>query len=202
VEKAVMVDIDRELVELCREHLPEWADGAFSDPRARISIQNARSFINGSKQKYDIMISDLTEPLRTSPSLPLYTQDFFREVRAALKEDGIFAVTAGSCDPYYSRFFSSCVKTLESVFRCVRPFWTFIFSFGLPWGFILAADRADPAGLSEKEILRRSRLRKVRRLRFYHPLLHKSLFSLPIYLLQSIRSARILTDKRPFIWEA
>ncbi|HLQ63425.1 MAG TPA: spermidine synthase, partial [bacterium] len=33
VESVTMVDIDRELVDLCREHLPSWHAGAFDDPR-------------------------------------------------------------------------------------------------------------------------------------------------------------------------
>ena len=36
VERAVMVDIDGELVDLCREHLAEMHQGAFDDPRADV----------------------------------------------------------------------------------------------------------------------------------------------------------------------
>ena len=33
VKSATMVDLDREVVELCREHLPTWHRGAMDDPR-------------------------------------------------------------------------------------------------------------------------------------------------------------------------
>ena len=45
VEKCVMVDIDDELVELCKEHLPEWSAGAFDDPRAEVVIDDARGHL-------------------------------------------------------------------------------------------------------------------------------------------------------------
>ncbi|MCX6004594.1 MAG: spermidine synthase, partial [Chloroflexi bacterium] len=45
VKKAVMVDIDREVVGLCRKHLPTFHAGAFEDKRAHIFYADARKYI-------------------------------------------------------------------------------------------------------------------------------------------------------------
>jgi spermidine synthase len=202
IKKAIMLDLDRELVGLCRRYLPEWSEGAFSNPRAKLVFQNACQFVQKTKEKFDVIISDLTEPLRSGPSVLLFTKEFFKKIFQLLEKDGIFVVQAGSCDPHYYHFYASCFKTLESIFPLVRPYWTFIFSFGLPWGFILASRKEDPLLLNEKDISQIIRQRRVKKLKYYHPGLHKNLFCLPLYLVKALGKGRILTDEKPFIWEA
>ena len=41
VERAIMIDIDREVVEACRRFLPEQSDGAFEDPRAELVFDDS-----------------------------------------------------------------------------------------------------------------------------------------------------------------
>merc|ERR1719203_2782113 len=41
VEKCVMVDIDKDVVDFCREHLPENKE-AFADPRLELVIEDAK----------------------------------------------------------------------------------------------------------------------------------------------------------------
>ncbi|MGQ9672140.1 MAG: polyamine aminopropyltransferase [Candidatus Aminicenantales bacterium] len=202
VQRATMLDLDQELVEVSRRHLPEWSQGAFLNPRAKILFREARGFVEKTKQKFDLVISDLTEPLRETPSVPLFTKEFFSRVDTVLNDDGVFVLQAGSADPHYFHFFGSCVKTLIAVFPVVRPYWTFMFSFSLPWGFVLASKNKDPLQLGELELRRRLAERKVRNLRFYRARLHQSLFILPRYLEQAIQTGRVLSDKDPFIWEA
>jgi len=200
IKKVVMVDIDRELVKLCQEYLPEWSKGAFSNPKTRLVFEDARRFIERARSKFDIVISDLSEPLKESPSVNLFTKEFFVKIFEILEEDGIFVLQAGSTDPYYHQFFCSLVKTAEKVFPLVRPYWTFILSFGQPWGFILASKKYDPLSASEREIARRVRERRIREIRYYHPGLHKGYFALPLYLTRSLKKGKILTDDKPFIW--
>lgn len=201
VRKAVMVDIDKELVELCQKHLPEWSEGAFSDPRAQLIFRNARRFLEGLENKYDVIVSDLTEPLASGPSVYLFTKEFFTEIFHSLEEDGVFVLQAGSADPFYFQFFASCAKTLEQIFPVVKPYWTFIFSFGLPWGFIIASKKHDPLNLSRDAVEKAAKTRKVKGLRYYHPGLHESIFSLPLYLHEGFKQGKVLTSENPFIWK-
>ncbi|MGD2295604.1 MAG: polyamine aminopropyltransferase [Candidatus Aminicenantes bacterium] len=201
VEKATMVDIDKQLVALCREYLPEWSEGAFASSKTDLVYGDARRFIEATHQKYDAIISDLTEPLEKGPSVYLFTEEFFSRIFEILEKDGVFVLQAGSTDPVYSQFYSSLTKTLEKVFSLVRPYWTFVISFALPWGFILASKSVDPLDLEEDEISKRMHDRKITKLKFYHPGLHRGYFALPLYLMKDLKKGRILTDKKPFIWE-
>lgn len=201
VQRAVMVDIDEELVRLCQKYLPEWSEGAFSNPKTNLIFEDARRFVENAEKEFDVIISDLTEPIKRGPSVYLFTQEFFKNIFRALKEDGLFVLQAGSTDPFYHEFYSSCVKTLEEVFSVVRPYWSFIFSFGQPWGFVLASKKEDPLRLDGREISQRIQKRKVENLKFYHPPLHQGFFALPLYLVNDLKKGKILTDKIPFIWK-
>ncbi len=143
----------------------------------------------------------MTEPLEDSPSVYLFTEEFFCRIFEILEKDGVFVLQAGSTDPVYCQFYISLTKTLENVFSLVRPYWTFVVSFALPWGFILASRSVDPLDIKEDEIAKRMRHRKITELKFYHPGLHRSYFALPLYLMKEFKKGRILTDKKPFIWE-
>jgi spermidine synthase len=201
VRKAVMVDIDKQLVLLCQEHLPEWSSGAFSDSRVKIVFGDALKFIEKCRAKFDVIISDLTEPIYNGPSVFLFTEEFYRKVSRILKDDGVFALQAGSTDIIYNQFYSSCFRTLERVFSVVRPYWTFMFSFCSPWGFIIASQKEDPLDRDEKTIKTKIKDRKIKKLVYYHPGIHRGLFALPLYLERALKKGDILTDKKPFIWE-
>ena len=202
IEKAVMVDIDKQLVELSKQYLPEWSQGAFADPRARLIFGDARRFLEESEEKFDVIVSDLTEPIESGPSVYLFTKEFFAEVFESLSENGVFVLQAGNADPFYYQFFASCAKTLEKIFPVVRPYWTFILSFGFPWGFVLAAKKDDPLSLSSRAIEKAVNSRKVRDLRYYHPRSHESFFSLPFYLINGLsKQGRVLTHDKPYIWK-
>lgn len=201
VTSVTMVDIDEELVEICKKHLPEWSGGAYEDIRTRLVIGDARRFVEETPEKFDVIISDLTEPLEGGPSVYLFTREFYTKIDKALEDNGIFVMQAGSTDPTYFEFFTSCVRTLSSVFPIVRPYWTYMFSFGGPWGFIAASKKSDPLGLKKRDIKKRIDKRGIKGLKFYHDGLHKGMYALPGYLYEHLEKRRLLTDREPFIWD-
>ena len=202
VERAVMVDIDRDLVEICREQLPEWSAGAFEDSKTDLVFGDAREYVRGEGRAFDVIVSDLTEPVESGPSVHLFTREFFQDVSRILSEDGVFVLQAGSADNKCYDFFASNAATLREVFPVVRPMWVFMFSFSLPWGFVMASKKTDPLGLDEGEISKRMRDRCVSGLKCYSPGYHRGMFSLPVYLKEGLDRGRVLTDAEPFIWEA
>jgi len=201
VESITMVDIDEDLVEICKKHLPEWSEGAYEDKRTRLVIGDARKFVDETQDKFDVIISDLTEPLEESPSVYLFTKEFYEKINKTLDDNGVFVLQAGSTDPTYHEFFTSCAKTLGHVFSIVRPYWTFVFSFGGPWGFVVASKKEDPLDLGKNDLKKRTDSEGVKGLKFYHNGLHKGLFALPGYLVNDQEKGRVLTDREPFIWE-
>jgi len=200
VEKVTMVDIDKELIEICKQYLPEWSEGAFDHPKTELVIGDARRFVENTTDKYDMIISDLTEPVNQGPSVMLFTQEFYQLISSKLKDKGLFVMQAGSADMVHHEFFVSCYQTLSQAFPEVKPFWVFVLSFGLPWGFLAAAKEGASLAPDEKKI--RSRFAALNRdgVRFYRPEMRSSYFILPVYLLNSLNKGKVITDKNPYIW--
>jgi len=78
ITRAVMVDIDGEVVELCKIHLPEMHQGAFDDPRTEVRHEDARAYLEKSKDRFDFITVDLVEPLEEG--IELSVTDVFRAV--------------------------------------------------------------------------------------------------------------------------
>jgi len=201
VEEVYMVDIDGELVEACRKYMPEWPNGAFEDKRTRLIIDDARNFVFETDKKFDVVISDLTEPLEEGPSKLLFTEEFYRKVKEILSHQGIIAVQSGSADPLYGFFFNSVYKTLKQIFPEVKQYLTFVFSFQMLWGFTLASKDLE-INFENKEIFyNRIKSRKIQ-LEYIDPEILPSLFVLPKYLDKLRDKGVIIKDEKPFIWEA
>ena len=155
VERIVMVDIDREVVELCRKHLPQWHRGCFEDSRVELLHVDARRYLEETNRRFDIIYSDLTEPAEEGPSHRLFTRQFYPLVKSRLKAGGILAVQAGGFSLDYLGVHAAIRNTLKLCFRNVRSYHTFIPSFDCEWGFIIAAEEKDPRSLAEEAIDRR-----------------------------------------------
>jgi spermidine synthase len=198
VKKAVMVDVDEEVVSLSRKYLPGHSKGAFEDPRAELHIADAREFLANSKDKFDIIIIDLPDPIEEGPAYLLYTQEFYRIVCDKLTENGLIAVQAGSGLITELLNFSAVYNTLKSVFPIVSPFKTELKCFGGPWGFCVASLKIAPEALSPIEIDKRISARGLKELRFYDGLTHQGIFSLPKFIRNTLMSQnRLITDKEP-----
>ena len=146
ITRAVMVDIDGEVVELCKVHLPEMHRGAFDDPRSEVRHEDARAYLEKSKDRFDFITVDLVEPLEEGPACMLFTQEFYSLVRDRLTPGGTMSMQAGMTKLGELGFFTSIHRTLREVFPMVAAYQSFISCFGTPWGFIVASKKVDPAG--------------------------------------------------------
>jgi spermidine synthase len=205
VEHAVMVDIDEELVDMVKIHMPEWHQGAFEDARTTLVHTDARQWIvDNSADKFDVILSDLPNPHEDGPAQMLFTREYFQICADAMSDDGVFAMQAGSANENYPACMASCIKTLESMdcFAHVAGYYGIVSTFFQPWGFVLASKRYDPLALSAEEIARRFAARGVEN-RYYTARFHHAAFTLPEYILRAVeREGRMLTDSQPFVWTA
>ncbi len=205
VEKATMVDIDKELVDMVKQHMPEWHQGAFFDARTTLLHTDARQWLADKKGAgFDVVLSDLPNPHEDGPAQFLFTREYFQIAADAMSDEGVFAMQAGSANENYPECMVSCIETLESmdVFPHVAGYYGIVSTFFQPWGFVLASKRHDPLALTEEEIARRFAQRGVSN-RYYTPRFHAAAFTLPEYLLEAKRhSGRVLTDAEPFAWTA
>ena len=204
VEQAVMVDIDEELVDMVKEHMPEWHQGAFEDKRTTLLHEDARAYIEKNQgANFDVILSDLPNPHEDGPAQMLFTKEYFELCAGALSEDGVFAMQAGSANQNYPDCMACCIKTLESIpaFEHVAGYWGVVTTFFQPWGFVLASKKHDPLKLTAEEISNRFQKRQVST-KYYTPRFHQAVFTLPDYMLEATSQARTLTDAQPFVWTA
>jgi len=199
VKKAVMIDIDDEVVAICQKFLPNHSQGAFEDRRAEVLHVDARDYLAKTKSLFDIIIIDLPDPIEEGPAYLLYTQEFYRLVRDRLAANGIICVQSGSAAWTELLNFTAVNNTLKSVFSIVCPYQTDVPSFGGPWGFCLASSNLDPCLLSVTEVDSRISARSLTRLKFYDGLTHQGMFSLPKHLRDELsKQTRLITEKEPF----
>ena len=93
VVKATMVEIDRVVVERCREHLPGLSDGAFEDPRTELVIGDGAEYVAQSDEAFDVIIVDSTDP--TGPSENLFDEAFYAACKRRLGAAGVLAAQNG-----------------------------------------------------------------------------------------------------------
>src|SRR5262249_47926390 len=92
VRSAIMVDIDQEVVALCREHLGAWHCGAFDDPRVQVVYGDGRAFVENDDRYYDVVIVDVVDMLDNGPAQALYTRQFYELLYRRLHPQGIVVV--------------------------------------------------------------------------------------------------------------
>ena len=198
VKRAVMVDIDEEIITLCRKYLPDHSRGAFEDKRAELHHTDAREYLAKCQEKFDIIIIDLPDPIEKGPAYLLYTQEFYQLVRDRLTSNGIISVQAGSASINELMNLTTVNNTLQSVFPIVCTYKVDMPCFGGPWGFCTASSTLNPAQLSADEIDNRISARSLSGLKFYDGITHQGMFSLPKYLRGALSNQqRLITDNQP-----
>lgn len=198
VKRAVMVDIDAEVIALCQKYLPAYSQGSFEDRRTELHHADAREYLAKSGEKFDIIIIDLPDPVEEGPADLLFTREFYGLVQDRLTDNGIICVQAGSASLTELLNFTAVNNTLKSVFPIVSPYQVDVPCFGGLWGFCLASLNLDPVSLSPAEVDNRISARRLTGLKFYDGLTHQGMFSLPKYLRDALsKQERLITDKDP-----
>ncbi|MDA1215969.1 MAG: fused MFS/spermidine synthase [Chloroflexi bacterium] len=201
VSQLVMVDLDGEVVALCREHLWNHHQGAFDDPRLQLLHQDALAYLRDTPEQFDVMIIDISDPLEGGPAYKLYTQEFYRLVTSRLAPGGLMVVQSGPAGPTnYGETFTAIRNTVASIFPQAFSYRTFVHSFGTNWGFVIGglADARDVFNLSADEIDTSIAARVSTPLRYYDGIAHQGMFGLPKYLRQALAAEdRVITDANP-----
>jgi spermidine synthase len=181
VRRCTMVDIDGLVVDLSKKHLPEWSNGAFDDPRARVIIGDALAFLREDTGRYGVVISDLTEPLEDSPSNVLFNDRVFRDIKARLSDGGIYVLQASTAAFHNASLHCKMARTLRKHYRHVTSFLHYVPAFDTDWAFLACSDRIDLSALEPAAVdaycaeLHGENF-------FYDGQTHRRLFSLPLYL--------------------
>ena len=199
VEQVVMVDIDKQVVDLCREYLPNHHQGSFDDPRLELHHMDALEFLEDTSLRFDVVIIDVPDPLETGPAYLLFTQEFYSLLKERLRPGGLMVAQSGPTGPaFYEQCFSAVANTVGSVFSGVYLSEAFVPSFGTTWGFVIGSTGPDPTSLSVEETDSRISDRIDGELRFLDGITLRGMTSVPKYLRKAVDAEeKIITRDNP-----
>lgn len=152
VRRVTMVDLDADVVDLCRAHLPSWHRGAFEDSRTDLRIGDGRRFIEESDDLFDVIIVDVVDMLDNGPAQALYTRQFYEAARHRLRPGGIMAIQALEFSHLDYKGHAAMARTLRTIFPEVHSYRAGIPSFLSNWGFLIASDHVDPTAIDAATI--------------------------------------------------
>jgi len=175
VERALMVEIDGQVVEACREHFG-WLQPSFADERAELEIGDGNVFIRETREKFDVIIVDSSDPV--GPSAILHEKAFYQALRKKLRPGGIIAAQAGSLMLHleqHARKSAFLRKMFSHASMYLGPVPTY--PVGL-WCYHFLSETVDP--------LSRKSLNVPQGLRYYNRDIHRGAFALPNFLRDKI----------------
>jgi spermidine synthase len=187
LKAATLCEIDRDVVEVCRKHLPALAS-SFADPRVTLRFADGVKFVKEySGAKWDAILIDSSEPI--GPAKVLISTAFYRAVAEALGDKGVLAVQAGNS------FYPQQIKTIRDNFRILKKVFahTRVYLSATPtypvgqWGFIFASQSIDPVKDYLANDLGKKWSRKKIPTRYYNPEIHVASFALPEFLKAALR---------------
>jgi spermidine synthase len=183
VAHVTQVEIDGQVIDMCRRYLPDHSQGAFDDPRLEIVIDDGLKFVQHTDDRFDVIISDSTDPI--GPGEALFNQDFYAACRRCLTPGGILATQSGV--PFMQlEEITSAARRLSRVFA--------------DWHFYAAAVPTYIGGVmtfgwgTDDQVLRHVELDVLKerfaaaqiKTRYYNPEIHTAAFALPQYIVEAI----------------
>jgi len=189
VEKAVMVEIDGEVIRLCKEHMPMIAGDAWTNPRGEVIVGDGIDYVRRAPDaSFDVIIVDSTDPIGVGEAL--FTDEFYQNAARILTPSGLIVNQCGV--PFMqadelretslrrAKFFKEVSAYVAAVPTYVGGFMT------LGWSAKDSGMRAVPVA----EI--RSRAENAGILghtRYWSPEIHASCFHLPPYIAENLDQA-------------
>ena len=190
VEHITMVEIDAGVVNFCQQYLPNHSAGAYDDPRLNLVIDDGVNFVATCSDKFDVIISDCTDPI--GPGESLFTSAFYAGCKRCLNENGIFVAQNGVCFLQQEEAVNSHRK-LSHYFGDVSFYQAAIPTYyGGIMTFAWASDNPALRQLDAATLQARFDAAGLQ-CRYYNPTIHTGSFALPQYLLNALdERSRIL----------
>lgn len=177
VEQIDLVEMDKMVVETCRQYLPGNAC-RLDDKRVHIFYEDGLKYIRRCENEYDLIIVDSNDPF--GPSEGLFTREFYGNCCNALREGGIMVNQQGS--PFYAEDANAMQrshKRIASTFPISRVYQAHIPTYAAGyWLFGFASKKYHP--IDDLDAKRWNALHL--HTRYYTTRLHVGAFYLPAFL--------------------
>jgi spermidine synthase len=107
-----VVEIEPAMVEAAR-HIGKKVENTFNDPRSHIYIDDAKTFFSSQNKKYDLIVSEPSNPWVSGVS-GLFSKEFFERIRCHLNDRGVLV--------QWFHQYESDITILSSIFRALRHY--------------------------------------------------------------------------------
>lgn len=90
IENVVVVELVSNVIPAAKQYFSPWTNNLFKDNRVEIIADDARNFLLGTNENFDVIVGDLFTPWHAGTG-SLYTIEHFQQVKKHLNKGGVFA---------------------------------------------------------------------------------------------------------------
>lgn len=185
VEQVTMVEIDQQVIEMCKEYLPNHSQGAYDDARVQVVIGDGKDFVANTDGRFDVIISDSTDPI--GPGEALFTSAFYEGCKRILNEGGVMVAQNGVCFMQLDEV-TTTAKRLSPYFAD-RTFYCAAVPTYVGGVMTLAWASQEPSLKAVSLDTLQARFKAAGlNTRYYTPEVHQGAFALPRYVLDAIEA--------------
>jgi spermidine synthase len=179
IKKAIIVELDEEVITSSKKYLPSISKGAFSNKKVKIVIDDGAKFVAQTKEKFDVVIVDSPDPV--GPAKVLFSKKFYTDIFSVLTKNGLMIRQTGSTI-LQPKEIGENYKILTKIFPYVTPqiaaIPTYIGGF---FSFLIASKSINYDKIPFKTIERRYNQKNLKT-QYYNPYIHFASTKLPNYV--------------------
>jgi len=178
VKHVSMVELDKMVVDVCKEHLPSFKV-PWNDPRLNVEFGDGiawlKNYADGNGAPFDVILIDGSDPV--GPAEGLYASPFYESAKKCLTPEGVL-VSQTESPIAMAEDFARIVKTLRTSFKRAEPYFVPIplYPSGM-WSFSFASDQIDPRNFDDA---RAARIEADAR--YYNRDIHRAAFAQPSFV--------------------
>lgn len=160
----------------------------YDSPKVNLYVGDGFAFMEKHKNEFDVILSDTSDPV--GPAERLFSEEYYKLVHAALKDDGILAVQ-GECMFLHAKLIRSLLDFCKGLFA--KAAYATSYTPCYPCGQLgyVVASKNQATDLRNPAIVFSEEEKEKIGLRYYDEEIHRNAFVLP----RSIK--KILVDDKP-----
>lgn len=188
VQHLTQVEIDASVIEFSKEHFPKFTKPVFRDKRFESVIDDGMKFVAQTKQRFDVIIVDSTDP--QGPGAVLFTKKFYAACRRSMAPGGVMVTQNGVPFLQPDELISSigCFKSLYADAACyVAAIPTYVGGqMAMGW----AAKNKKLRQHTAKTIAARYKKAGSFKTKYWTPDVHVAAFALPRFIAEHVGKAK------------
>lgn len=184
IKKAVIVEIDKAVIDFSKKHLSSICKKAFSDKRVEVVIDDGAKYLQNCKEKFDIVIVDSPDPVGVAKVL--FSKKFYTAIYNVLSQDGMMIRQTGSTFLQIKELKDN-YKTLSKIFPIILPQLTAVPTYiGGFFSCLIASKGFNPLEIGCEQLEKKYKKLNLQT-KYYNPEIHYASLALPNYIKKELK---------------